>query len=252
MFDYIIVTPDCWKEIIRYLNEHSVPEEKIILGKVFKLPYFNLRKYLSIKKRRISIMSSNCLAGVVYEMLGFRVTTPTYNCFCKPDAFYSFMSNIDEHLTDSMVVYNQNLHGIIHDDRREFQYMPKGVLENHNEIVWYFNHTDDITKSVKYWNEKRDQVNRNDLFTIYYILEERHIELFNSMKPNKIGFSLIECSEDNIIYLKEWNESLRTRRINAFNFGVYIINQMTQGINVQCELDWISLLNGDKDYIRYR
>lgn len=251
-YDFIIITPDRWSEVVLYLEGMGVSDDKIILGRVLELPYFSPEEYFKIKKRRISILSSNCLAGVIYHHLGMRVNVPTYNCFCKIDTFYKFLSDIDIYLEDIMEEYDPKLHGILDDEGNDrLGYMPKGVLCNNPDMMWYFNHTDKVGDSIEYWNKKRFLVNRDDMVAICYIKNESHLEKFNMLKMNKIGFSVEDYGIENIVYIKEWKECLNIRRISDFNWLLYIMNQMTSGNDIQCRINWIKLLNGDKDYMRY-
>ncbi len=251
-YDYIIITPDSWKEIVLYLNSLGVSDDRIVLGSVFRLPYFSLVEYLNLKKRRPSILSSNCLAGMIYHMLGMPVNVPTYNCFCKTDTFYEFLMNIEACLDDTMEEYDTESLGMLNEATNDrFKYMPKGVLSNNKNIVWYFNHTNDISNSIEYWNKKRTLVNRDEIFALCYIKNEAQFEMFKKLNMNKVGFAIDNYDNENIIYIKEWKECLNIRRMSDFDWLIYIMNQMTAGREIQSKINWIRLLNGDKDYMRY-
>lgn len=250
-FDYVIITPDCWKDIIEHLRALGVPDSKFVLGKVFKLPYFSPKRYLDVKNRNISIFSCDCLAGIIYNELGLKVLSPTYNCFCNYDTFYEFMINVDEYLNEDMEMYSQEKHKLIKDDWDEYGYIPKGVLKGHNNICWYFNHTDDIDASIKYWNIKRRMVNRDEMFAICYIHNESQVEKFMSINVNKIGFSSENYHLENVIYFEEWSENLKLRRLNRFEWSLYIQSGASNITNLRPRIDWIRLLSGDNSFLRY-
>lgn len=256
-FDFIIVTPDAWKEIVLYLNEKGVPDDKIVLRRPFYLPYFDLEKYLQVKMRNISLLSQNCLAGIVYSHLGLRVNTPTYNCICKNKTFFKLLSNPPKYLGDRMILLDEELRIKRKRNKGSWgldSYTPQGVLENHKNMVWSFPHTDNIDVSIDYWNKKREMVNMSELFALCYIQGEDDLLKFDGLKMNKIGFSIDDFNRDNVVYIREWRDGPNIQRTwlqNQFAWSNYIMHQMTSGRDIQCRINWINLLNGDKDYMRY-
>ena len=85
-FDYIIVMSDVYfKEIFDEIVKIGISTNQILKYNFLEIPYLNVSEYLDIKKRKITIFSNNCWAGMLYKTLGLECLSPTKNLFIRED-----------------------------------------------------------------------------------------------------------------------------------------------------------------------
>lgn len=78
-YDYILVAIDDLNEIHEDCLYYTIPKEKIIPMRVISIPYFDFSDYISLKKSKLSIFSSNCWGGGCYHYCGLEFLSPTIN-----------------------------------------------------------------------------------------------------------------------------------------------------------------------------
>lgn len=125
----------------------------------------------------VSIISSNCIGGVILHELGLPFATPTINLYMEPKSYLTFVSNLDYYLElplkekiDSDTTY------------------PVACLDD--EVVIHFLHYKDFSQAKTKWEERAKRVNFNRL---YFILTDRDgltredAERFDTLNfPNKV------------------------------------------------------------------
>lgn len=68
-----------------------------------------LRKHLNNKNQMLlrnhdfTIISSNCVGGIIYHELGERFLSPTINLWFEPNDFLKFASNFDFYLSQDLI-----------------------------------------------------------------------------------------------------------------------------------------------------
>ena len=123
-------------------NRNIVPTKERIRGIVIwwkntKLFHF-IEQEISVYKRKqlkndqFTILSSNCIAGVIYHRLGKQFLTPTINMFFSNCAFVEFCVHLDWYL-------NQELRFIKSERPYPVAQLP-GDGESIPTITLYFNH----------------------------------------------------------------------------------------------------------------
>ena len=86
---------------------------------------------------------------------------------------------------------------------------------------------------------------------VVIITKDSQLERFNNLKINKkIAVYYKDCKIQNVLVCDRWNE-LKYRYENDFNWpycaNTFLINSRGEASIV----DWISFLNGERDFIRY-
>lgn len=209
----------------------GINEDILIPISVLSIPYFDFEKYITIKKRNISIISQMCFGGMCYHRLGLRFNSPTINMAFKEEDFYRFASNLKFYLKQPLKYvregYEPNL-------KREY---PIARVE---DVMLLFNHYINFDEAVSHWEERKNRINWNDLLYIAYT-ENRETELrFQELEvKNKIIFVPYPTVCSSSVYI-----SHRTEWYNG-NFGM-VANDVASGINN--EIDLLSLLSGEKKY----
>lgn len=151
-----------------------------------KKTYRNLlRKSLNSKNRHglapdlgtVSIISSNCIGGVILHELGLQFATPTINLYMEPKSYLTFVSNLDLYLTLELEE--------VADTGKTY---PIGCLGP--DVTIHFLHYDNFAQAKEKWETRAKRVNRNRL---YFILADRDgltredAERFEALVfPNKV------------------------------------------------------------------
>lgn len=89
------------------------------IGKI-AVKFRNSKKRKKLKNSDFTIISSNCVGGVIYHDLGLQFKSPTINLWFKPKDYLKFLSDLDKYLemelseeTDKDVDYPVGLLGDI-------------------------------------------------------------------------------------------------------------------------------------------
>ena len=127
---------------------------------IFRNLYFNLlkkSKRLKLKNHNFTIISNNCCGGVIYNSLGERFNSPTINlAFIEPRDFLTFVTNLEECLnadvTDITTQANQKY--------------PVGQISLYEDrtISIHFMHYKTFSQAKLKWDERKQRINRNNLF----------------------------------------------------------------------------------------
>ena len=120
--------------------------------KINKIRY----KDISGGKTGISILSCNCIGGIVMSELNMEFTSPTINCFMPMDDFVSFCENLDYYLDSTLEEIDNALHGV--------QYP---VVMLGKKLVIHCVHYKSSNEFIKKWEERKKRLNRQKLFLIF-------------------------------------------------------------------------------------
>jgi uncharacterized protein (DUF1919 family) len=155
------------------------------------------RIYSRIAKRRInlndiSIISMNCIGGIVYHDCGKQFLSPTIDLFFLPSDFIKFVNNLDFYLNETprVVMGSQ---------------FPVGII---GDIRLYFMHYKTSDEALEKWEERKKRINRNKIFVI---MVERNgfsdddFENFKRIKYPKILFTKSKKYDcEDAVYYKQY------------------------------------------------
>lgn len=102
-----------------------------------------------------TIVSSNCIGGVVSSDMGLKFSSPTVNLYIIPKDFVKFCSKLEYYL-------NQQLKWV-----KEDMNCPVAMLD---DITIYFLHYKTEEEAEMKWNERKTRVNYDNL---YFIMTDR-------------------------------------------------------------------------------
>lgn len=150
----------------------------------------------------ISIISSNCVGGVILHELGIRFNSPTINLFFYPKDYLEFIKDI-KHYT------NVAINEISKDNSHNY---PRGILDDKIQI--HFLHYETFSEAKSKWAERCKRINYNNMV---FIFSERdgvtreQIEMFDRIEVG--GDKLIlTCNEyDNILSAYNMGEAYKDR-----------------------------------------
>lgn len=117
------------------------------------LRYFYRKR---LKNRDFSLITNNCIGGIIYHDMHIRFLSPTINLYIDNEEFIRFCTYLDEYL--SLAV--EECISI----QKPF---PVGVLHgSHGDVHIYFMHYDSFEQAVAKWNERKERMNFDNLYII--------------------------------------------------------------------------------------
>ena len=135
-----------------------------------------------IKNKSVSIISNNCIGGILYHDLGLKFNSPTINTLIYGDEFIEFINNLKEYMNCELVY-----------DETSKEY-PIGVLSSIDKktIHIHFLHNNTFEEAKSNWNRRKGRIDYNNLFIIYEHFnkfDNSIIEEFDKINYNKVVFT---------------------------------------------------------------
>jgi len=158
-------------------------------------------RYAKIKKIRtgdfgdVTIISQNCIGGVVYHDMGKEFLSPTINLFFYAHDFVKFVQNLDYYL------------GLQINWRWKEEY-PVGIL---GDIEIHFMHYDNSIEAQNAWNRRSKRIKKNRILVLSTDREGFDRQLFEEWKkikyPKLLFTAQKELSIDNdSLFFPEYTE----------------------------------------------
>ncbi len=141
------------------------------------------QRYLAKKRKRnkntdITIITNNCVGGIIYSDLGLKFLSPTINLFIPVDDYFEFLNNLRHYLNCE----------IIQKDMPEYSY-PVGVLKNgQKEILVHFMHYKSFEEAKNKWIERSKRVNFDNLYIIFEYSSDTDINSPYYLKFKELPF----------------------------------------------------------------
>ena len=111
---------------------------------------------------QFTILSSNCIGGVIYHRLGKQFLSPTINMWFRQPEFVSFCLYLDYYLQQKLVFYCSE------------ENCPSAELRGDGEIPTihlFFNHAKTEQEAEDAWEKRKTRICRDNLFIILYKLD---------------------------------------------------------------------------------
>ncbi len=158
--------------------------------KVF-IKNFNEKRRIAFLKKEIlkhdyhfedvSIISSDCIGGILYHDLGAKFLSPTINVSFKGLGFYYFVLNLKHYINSdiSIVMNDGSIIGKIEGN---------SLLENCPDIYVNFVHYSTIEEARDSWNSRKARINYNKIRVISTerMLTQEKLNLFNAITYKKV------------------------------------------------------------------
>lgn len=155
--------------------------------------------FLPPKTTNFSIISNNCVGGVVYEDLEIPYTTPTVGVFFFPNCYLKFLSNIEHYLDVDEFVFSYYSKYFSHKSS-----YPIGIID---DIEVHFMHYPKQEEAMSKWNNRKKRIIWDNLFVIMNDRDgctQEHISKFLALKyENKCFFTHTKIKAPNTIWIKE-------------------------------------------------
>lgn len=195
------------------------------------------RKHL--KNHDFSIVSQNCIGGIISHDLHERFNSPTVNLWFKPEDFFTFIGDLDYYLNAE----------IIEAFEEEITYPIGRIYRGDSYITIYFMHYTSFPEAVEKWRERAGRIKKNNLFVVFeYPAIHDSVEEQEAVKrqfdaipyENKIMITKQSgLSGDNIVQMGFYDELYYTGKImkrkNKFSVKRYLD-----------DYDYVSFLNAGR------
>ena len=131
-----------------------------------------------LKNTNFTIISSNCLGGIIYHELGVRFNSPTINMYFEASDYIKFLKNLNYYLNVEIKPYK--------DSTLDY---PVAIID---DIKLYCVHYNSFNEVKELWERRCKRVNKDNLFVIMTQRDgctENDINEFNELSyKNKVIF----------------------------------------------------------------
>lgn len=247
-FDVLIIASSAYyTDILMEAGELGIPADHIMDGRACGSPLFDYTKYMKLIKDPVTILSDDCWGGYVYHELFLRFTSPLINVFWLKDSFCRFIQ-------DPLYYFANTLECYIEGNLRENVYPVGQIGEKDKRIRLEFVHSPNFKEAEALWEKRKKRINKERIFVKLGIdateeNKEEYLNIFEQIPFPKICFYSGEGEPQlrDIVYLKrfEWS-CYQGRRMDSVKYTDYVRNMDY----LYKDIDLISLLNGEKNYIR--
>lgn len=122
------------------------------IGKI-AVKFRDSKKRKKLKNSDFTIISSNCVGGVIYHDLGLQFKSPTINLWFKPKDYLKFLSDLDKYLEMELS----------EETDKDVDY-PVGLL---GDIHLYFLHYRTFAEAKNKWNSRKKRINKENIYVIF-------------------------------------------------------------------------------------
>jgi len=189
------------------------------LGRKARKLWRNQRDQNRLKNKEFTIISSNCLSGVISHDLGLKFLSPTVNLYIPPAYFIRFLEDLPHYLgLDLAFVDNYGLP------------YPVAVLE---DVPVFFIHYKTKQEALEKWEARKKRIRWDNLFimmTDRYCCPYDVLKRFDSLPyKNKVCFTVREYEEfQSCVRVKKGNSKtcvgIITDIMNIFGKRMYQYN----------------------------
>lgn len=182
-----------------------------------------------------SIISNNCIGGVIYHNLGLQFLSPTINLFINSDDFVFFCKHIEYYSTCPL----------IQDFSTDKNYPVGRIIpdkDGYKEITVNFQHYKSFEEAEKKWVERFKRINWNNMYFIF--------EFYNSIYNPELmdEFDNAELRGKKILLLHEEVKHIKNQFVlscykNDMPIGKVLEFDKTTGNQYLEEFDYVSFLN---------
>lgn len=235
-WDYLLVAgqEQNFAEIKKLLVSVGVEEDRIFSIKIFSLPMFDFEQYVKFINEKVSIVSNHCWGGFTYHSLKAEFLSPFINMFIPQEDYIRLLEDFDDYMKEEIKYYKNE-----YEPNLQSEY-PVALL---GDVELHFNHYKSFEEAKEKWDQRKQRINRNNLFVEMQTENEELAKRFNKLPYNKkIVFVPFETQLESAVSLKKMNENYT----GAFYASV---NYLAMGR--QTFYNVLNLLNGERDFYRF-
>lgn len=183
-----------------------------------------------LKNRNFSIISSNCIGGIIYHRLGMQFLSPTINLWFPERDFIKFVLDLEGYLAEELVfVESKYSH-------------PVAQLR---DIKVYFSHYHTKDEARNAWNQRKARINFDNLYIVMYdrdgVTREDLLKLKDVPCKGRIVLSEHVRNYEGVDYIQTLipgTGAFGNQFIDADEMGIYTFEK---------QFDYVSWLNNSSD-----
>ena len=151
------------------------------------LQEINYKRYVSnmrkkLKNNSVSIISNNCIGGILYHDLGIKFNSPTINTLIYGDEYIDFIKNLKAYISCELEY-----------DTSSKDY-PIGTLgfKNGKTIHIHFLHDKSFEEAKTKWDRRKERIDYDNLFIIYEHFNKFDDDIvyeFDKLDQSKVVFT---------------------------------------------------------------
>lgn len=189
-----------------------------------------------IKNSDFTILSCNCMGGLIYHELGMKFTSPTINTMILSADFLKFVSNLDYYLEQELRFTSEPIH--VNGERVT---CPVAFLD---DVMISFTHYKTDEESKIKWNERKKRINYDNMYVVFNDRDGVTIDDVKKVNwsrfKNVAVFTAKEYDDcDCAVYLKRYKKNDCVGNINE--------KDLLTGLRVyEKDFDYIGFLNSEK------
>lgn len=199
---------------------------------------YNKKLRKKLNNKNITIISNNCIGGVIYHNLGLRFDSPTINTLIKGEDYLVFCAHLKDYLNAELIKH--------HDKQCNY---PVGILKakRHSlpSVRIDFVHYKTFKEAKEKWEQRKTRINFNNIFYIW--------EFYDELYDNKIIEKLDELEINKMILLHRNLPQIKNKFIFSFyknekDTGKSIEFKKWSGKRHLEEWDYVEWFNNKKYY----
>lgn len=137
------------RKIYYFLLSFCNGEKTVKIGTAFRKKFRNDIDRKRLVNKDFSILSNNCISGVISSDLGVRFNSPTVNLYMTPSDFVKMIEQLEYYLDLEITELNSDLD------------YPVGRL---GDITLYFKHYDTFEEACQKWHERKKRIRFDNLY----------------------------------------------------------------------------------------
>ncbi len=190
-------------------------------------------KRLRLKTKEVSIISSNCIGGVILHDLGMKFNSPFVNLFIRADDFIKLCQDLPTYMESQLIFVNE-----IDPMYGELKY-PTALLK---DVKIYFMHYKTKEEAQLAWERRKQRINYNKIFLIFTDRSgctQKNLEEFEKLKyKKKVVFTHLPHPEiKSAFYVKGFESEDKVGVLTEFRNSKWPIRRIVD------QFDYVKWLN---------
>lgn len=185
------------------------------------------------RSSNITILSNNCVGGVIYHKLGLKFMSPTINSWIGMEDFLWFVNNLEEYKDASLV-----------EDLSNDEKYPVGILEGGGRaITIHFMHYNLFEEAKAKWEERFLRINYNNICVIAESGASTTREVRDAFAKINYRKKVLIINDSHYLYPNEFYVDIYDKN---YEYGKLLWTDETRGIGEKIYLDrfdYVEFLN---------
>lgn len=195
-------------------SSFHLSEEKLLCDWIVCIPGFTLDKYRRLQRSRLSILSVNCIGGLLSHKMGLPFRSPFVNLFLSNGDFLKFLGKPHEYLAEKLIHKGQKLNST---SAIEYPVISLG------DISLHMLHYKTFEEAAEAWERRKERINWYNLFVVMWTTKIEELEQFDALPyGKKVCFVPFKSDLDSAWYIEH---QLKKR----YPLYVHFINETAKG-----------------------